>query len=1108
MRRIGPPAILQSKFKCTHACTIKIQAGDVGSKIKFQCTHAHLPFRAYESHTSKPNQKEESMHHWKQFALPLVFFMTIHAELSRLLGASLKPVSSAGQNAHQRPTASLSTLLGTTVKVASPVFEAMSDSQHLSAPTSPCPKKKTPDSLNTPASPHTKKRKTDDCYQFVQADFPSPGKTVFNVSTKQKKRTEAARSVIYTSEDYVSKLLCSKALDVYDNKYRPICHGSCKFKCQATFRQAPDGPKFLKDELQKWWGPSISKCDRRTMLADDIMRHTGTVAGGKPQTQYFVGDKQVCRNFYLRARGMHHETLRLLEKELLVEKRSMLSIALDTRKQQKQSSTRYANIKVWLQDYAAKMGEKSSMDTETVLPYRNIKPMYEHYKFAFFQADSLLQDKPKPVSKSHFHRIFVKASLELHIRLARGCGDFLKCKVCDAYDARIRQACSDQQRKILKKYKTRHLGKQQKQREKFYKHRQKARDNRKRYLSIIIDGMDQKKTDCPVMGSKIKDESPLVQRVIGAKVHGIRTYAFLCDETVPHGGNIICEVLRRVLKDLEERSELPYINPVLYLQIDNCGENKNKTLFAFLTDLVRKNVFNKIKACFLMVGHTHEDIDQVFATIAGHLKQLHIVCPDRESLMAAIRDAFQKEKDKPTIHTIYAPEVPDYTAFYKHFIDKTISQHQKPHQFRVKRFVDGSQEIVLVHYKSWAESQLWLPKHGMTDPIIPNSASKEVPKPAATSTQKMIKKEPKGQLTAGQRAEITRRRLARTKSMPSRCVSDIHENLGYHTNDEQEDLEQSSISLQKSTQDHCLRGIQWLTADTSFDSFPLVTFTPEQVGNNYCKVQKIYNDICSKFSTTYHGIFSADVMSNWFSWLEREKMRWDLNSKCNTHIALSIPVPFEQRQPAVDCDDMDIVVDSAPMEFDDSVEYLTHASGKYGTLKKAEQRQAFASLGANLSVPLRGEDTADPCEIIQGMFCLYKYVFPNLVKKTEMEQIGLGKIVEVHGDPTKADCLFDIQFCPPKGAKAQTSKRPDTLYQDITASMEFNLHYKKKTKSSSLKTLDIDKGLPKDVLLAWNLDVTTAGKLGSIPCVGDEAQGMTSLQFADRVIKEYYYKNK
>jgi hypothetical protein len=60
-----------------------------------------------------------------------------------------------------------------------------------------------------------------------------------------------------------------------------------------------------------------------------------------------------------------------------------------------------------------------------------------------------------------------------------------------------------------------------------------------KYLSIIIDGMDQKKTDCPVVGRNTKDEAPLGQRVIGVKVHGIQDFIFVLDESVPGGSNLI-----------------------------------------------------------------------------------------------------------------------------------------------------------------------------------------------------------------------------------------------------------------------------------------------------------------------------------------------------------------------------------------------------------------------------------------------------------------------------------------------------------------------------------------------------------------------------------------
>ena len=104
------------------------------------------------------------------------------------------------------------------------------------------------------------------------------------------------------------------------------------------------------------------------------------------------------------------------------------------------------------------------------------------------------------------------------------------------------------------------------------------------------------------------------------KVHGLGNYVYVADESVPGGSNLILEVLNRTLLDLDARGLLP-TDPesVFYLQVDNCGENRNRTMFAYLTDLVRRGVFSKIRAGFLMVGHTHEDIDQFFSVIAFYL---------------------------------------------------------------------------------------------------------------------------------------------------------------------------------------------------------------------------------------------------------------------------------------------------------------------------------------------------------------------------------------------------------------------------------------------------------------------------------------------------------
>ena len=53
---------------------------------------------------------------------------------------------------------------------------------------------------------------------------------------------------------------------------------------------------------------------------------------------------------------------------------------------------------------------------------------------------------------------------------------------------------------------------------------------------------------------------------------------------------------------------------VLYLQLDNTSqENKNQIVFGYLNMLVELRIFQKVKDGFILVGHTHDHIDQMFS---------------------------------------------------------------------------------------------------------------------------------------------------------------------------------------------------------------------------------------------------------------------------------------------------------------------------------------------------------------------------------------------------------------------------------------------------------------------------------------------------------------
>ena len=56
--------------------------------------------------------------------------------------------------------------------------------------------------------------------------------------------------------------------------------------------------------------------------------------------------------------------------------------------------------------------------------------------------------------------------------------------------------------------------------------------------------------------------------------------------------------------------------------MDNCSrENKNKFVLSYLHFLVKSGTFNEIIVSFLPVGHTHEDIDQLFSRVSLYMER-------------------------------------------------------------------------------------------------------------------------------------------------------------------------------------------------------------------------------------------------------------------------------------------------------------------------------------------------------------------------------------------------------------------------------------------------------------------------------------------------------
>lgn len=134
-----------------------------------------------------------------------------------------------------------------------------------------------------------------------------------------------------------------------------------------------------------------------------------------------------------------------------------------------------------------------------------------------------------------------------------------------------------------------------KERERYYLNRERARHDPQKYISIIIDGMDQSKTDLPHFATKTKSSSALwtlQTHISGGIVHGRRTFALIDLMLWPHDSNLTINVLLHILLSIAAADTLP---AVLYIQFDNCTrENKNKFVLGFLALLVHLGVFKEV----------------------------------------------------------------------------------------------------------------------------------------------------------------------------------------------------------------------------------------------------------------------------------------------------------------------------------------------------------------------------------------------------------------------------------------------------------------------------------------------------------------------------------
>ena len=108
--------------------------------------------------------------------------------------------------------------------------------------------------------------------------------------------------------------------------------------------------------------------------------------------------------------------------------------------------------------------------------------------------------------------------------------------------------------------------------------------------------------------------------------HGWCTDFFLPDDDLHHGSQAYMEILLSILDHVHHICQVTgrrFPQHLVLMSDNTVAQAKNQHVFIFLGLLVARRKFSTISLNFLMVGHTHEHIDQLFALFVEMVLRRH-----------------------------------------------------------------------------------------------------------------------------------------------------------------------------------------------------------------------------------------------------------------------------------------------------------------------------------------------------------------------------------------------------------------------------------------------------------------------------------------------------
>ncbi len=344
---------------------------------------------------------------------------------------------------------------------------------------------------------------------------------------------------------------------------------------------------------------------------------------------------------------------------------------------------------------------------EVHLPYHVKTDVYQ--LFAKEEERFSQRCSSRCVSDSYFFSIWKQFAPHIKVRKIHR---FTKCSDCEFYRSELAKAgLNERTASVLKRSKAAHIAFVQRERLEYARKRDQAIRNPSKFCSFIIDGADQSAYGLPhlLFNTKSMRGEKLKVRLIGVKEHLLvpNVFFYLMTEEFETGANHVIECVHRFLSHKFEKGP---ILQTLYVQADNCSrENKNRYFMSYFEMLVARGVVKDVYVSFLPVGHTHEDIDQIFSRTSTHLRSHNAVTISdladelavsytprpRVSRLSAVAN-FSGLCDHSDC--VYSP--PPWTSFhYFHFCRSFEPPRSALERFRTKLFVrtESTHDWTLFH---------------------------------------------------------------------------------------------------------------------------------------------------------------------------------------------------------------------------------------------------------------------------------------------------------------------------------------------------------------------------------------------------------------------------